>query len=428
MTSNVFFGKPQFKKFFWSLAIFSVLSFGLGYVAAAKRYSSFAENGKTESKILGEVKQVLDESFYSWNASTTLPTDKELEYGIVKGFVSAYNDPYTLFFPPVQSKAFQEEVTGSFGGVGMQVEKKGERIIVVTPLKDSPAMKAGVLAGDAVLFVDGIAVDGKSVEDVVAKIRGEIGTTVTIKLLRKEGEVYEVKIKRDQIKIPTIETEKRDGVFVVRLFNFSAESPELFEKAMDEFKEAGTQYLVLDLRSNPGGYLESAVKMASFFFPEGTVIVREGAKEASEDSSVNALRNFGGMLLNVSPSSRAESQVFRSLGFDYFNKNLRMVVLVDQGSASASEILAGALQDHGKAKVVGKTSFGKGSVQKLINLSDGSSLKVTVASWYTPKGNSISLNGIKPDIEADLDLERYKKDKKDDTQLLKAIEVVKSLK
>ncbi len=440
MNSDASRGKPQFKKFFWALTIFSVLSFGLGYVAAAKRFSSFAENGKTESRILGEVKQALDQSFYSWNASTSLPTDKELEYGIVKGFVSAYNDPYTLFFPPVQSKAFQEEVTGSFGGVGMQVEKKGERIIVTTPLKDSPAMKAGVLAGDTVLFVDGISVDGKAVEEVVTKIRGEIGTTVVIKLIRKEGEVYEVKIKRDQIKIPTIETEKRDGVFVVRLFNFSAESPELFEKAMDDFKEAGTQYLVLDLRSNPGGYLESAVKMASFFFPEGTVIVREGAKGGVEgDTSASyeksgksensgAIKNFGAFLTQKLSSSSAESQVFRSLGFDYFNKNLRMVVLVDQGSASASEILAGALQDHGKAKVVGKTSYGKGSVQKLINLSDGSSLKVTVASWYTPKGNSISQNGIKPDVEADLDLERYKKDKKDDTQLKKAIEVVKSLK
>jgi carboxyl-terminal processing protease len=405
MTRSTFLGKPHFKKYFWAVLVFSVLSFGCGYIAAAKKYSDFAENGKTESKLLGQVKSVLDDNFFSWNASTTLPTDKELEYGIVQGYVSAYKDPYTIYFPPVASKSFQDEVKGSFGGVGMQVEKKGEHIVVTLPVKDSPAMKAGVLAGNTILFVDGVSVEGKTVEEVVTKIRGEIGTPVVLKLLHSAGEIYEVKLIRDVIKIPTIETEKRDGVFIIRLFNFSAESPDLFKNALNEFLKSGTQYLVLDLRGNPGGYLESAVQMASYFFPEGTVIVKEGSK-----------------------NSDAESGVSRSYGYDYFNSSLRMVVLVDQGSASAAEILAGSLQDHKKATVVGKTSYGKGSVQKLVNFDDGSSLKVTIANWYTPKGTSISLHGIKPDVDVDLDLERYKKDKKDDTQLLKAIETVKNLK
>ncbi len=418
--------EPKFKKFFWAVLTFSVLSFGLGYVAAAKKYSSFAENGKTESAVLGRVKDALDSNFYSWNASTTLPTDKELEYGIIKGYVASYNDPYTVFFPPVESKSFQQEVAGSFGGLGMQVEKRGDQIFVTTPLKDSPAMKAGVIAGDLIISVEGELVDSKPVQDVIAKIRGEIGTMVKLKLMHKEGAVYEISVKREEIKIPTVETEKRDGVFIVRLFNFSAESPELFEKAMNEFRDAGTQYLVVDLRGNPGGYLESAVKIASFFFPEGTVIVKEGAK-APTDEEVSPKRTFARMLTGGTLTA-SDPNVYRSLGFDYFNKNLRMVVLVDQGSASAAEILAGALQDHGKATIVGKTSYGKGSVQKVVDFDDGSSLKVTIASWFTPKGTSISLHGIKPEVEVDLDLDKYKKDKKDDTQLLKAIEVVKSLK
>ena len=397
--------KPQFKKFFWAVLAFSLLSFGCGYVTGAKRYSDFAQNGKTESKTLGQVKQILDESFVSWNASTSLPTDKELELGMVKGYVDAYKDPYTTFFPPVQAKSFQQEVKGSFGGVGMQVEKKGEQIVVTTPLKDSPAMKGGVLAGDTLLAVDGISSDNKTVEEVVNKIRGEIGTEVKLQLMRKEGPVYEVKLVRSEIKIPTVETQKKDGVFIVRVFNFSEGAPDLFKSAMNEFREAGTQYMVLDLRGNPGGYLEAAVKMGSYFFPEGTVIVKEGSKT---DPSV-------------------ESSTSRSYGYDYLNSGLRMVVLVDQGSASAAEILAGALKDYHKATVVGKTTYGKGSVQKLVNFDDGSSLKVTVASWFTPNGTSISLHGIKPDVDVDLDLEKYKKDKTD-TQLNKAIEVVKGLK
>ncbi len=396
--------KPQFKKFFWAVLAFSLLSFGCGYVAGAKRHSDFAENGKTESKRLGEVKQILDESFFSWNASTSLPTDKELELGMVKGYVDAYKDPYTTFFPPVESKSFQQEVKGSFGGVGMQVEKKGTQIVVTTPLKDSPAMKGGVLAGDTLLSVDGISSDNKTVEEVVNKIRGEMGAEVKLQLMHKEGSVYEVKLIRSEIKIPTVETQKKDGVFIVRVFNFSEGSPDLFRTAMDEFREAGTQYMVLDLRGNPGGYLEAAVKMGSYFFPEGTIIVKEGSKS---DTSL-------------------ESSSSRSYGYDYFNNGLRMVVLVDQGSASAAEILAGALKDHNKARIVGKTTYGKGSVQKLVNFDDGSSLKVTVASWFTPKGTSISLHGIKPDVEVDFDLEKYKKDKID-TQLNKAIEVVKGM-
>jgi carboxyl-terminal processing protease len=272
---------------------------------------------------------------------------------------------------------------------------------VIAPLKDSPAMKAGILAGDLIVTVDGKDTSSMSSEEAVSLIRGEIGTEVKIGVLHKDAkEVTEVKIVRQEIKIPTIDTEKKDGVFIIRLYNFSSESSNLFENALKEFITSGLPYLVLDLRGNPGGYLEAAVNMASYFLPEGKMIVSE---------------KYGG---NTSDSGH------RSKGYNYFNSNLKMVILVDGGSASASEILAGALKDHGVAKVVGVKSFGKGSVQQLVELSDGSSIKVTIAKWYTPNGVSISEHGIVPDIEATLD-SKLMTDKKIDTQIKMAIDVVK---
>jgi len=373
-----------------------------GYLAGARSTSTFAADGKTESKLLAQIKTLIDDKFIAWKASSTPPTDKELEYGIVKGYVSAYKDPYTVFFPPREAKSFAETVQGSFGGVGMQVGEKEGRILIIAPLKDSPAMKAGIKAGDIIGSVDGKDVSNMSSDEVVSMIRGKIGTEVTLTVLHKDAkQVTDIKIIREEIKIPTLDSEKKDGVFVVHLYNFSAESPDLFKKAMEDFLKSGTQYLVLDLRGNPGGYLEAAVNMASFFLKDGQTIVTEkkGVGEAE--------------------------LVHRSKGYDLFNGNLRMAILLDGGSASASEILAGALKDHNIAKVVGEKSFGKGSVQELINLEDGSSLKVTVAKWYTPNGVSISENGIKPDVEVKLD-QKLMEEKKIDTQLQKAIDLLKN--
>lgn len=330
----------------------------------------------TKIKLLTEVQDIIDKKFISWKATNTPPTTKEQEYAIVKGFVSSYNDPYTMFFPPVEAKSFEQSVKGSFGGVGMEVGSRDGSITVIAPIKDSPAIKGGVKTGDIVIKIDDKDTSEMNVEEAVSLIRGDIGTEVKLTMYRKlENKTIEFKLKREEIKIPTIDTEIKKGVFIIHLYNFSSNSAPQFQDALKKYIESNLRYLVIDLRGNPGGYLESAVNIASFFLPEGAVVVSEkGNKELGET-------------------------VHRSKGFAKWEPNISISVIVDEGSASAAEILAGALKDHKIAKVYGQKSFGKGSVQELINLSDGSSVKVTVATWYTPNGTSITQSKIVPDVE-----------------------------
>ncbi len=390
-----------------SLALFAAILFAAGVlVGASVGATTYGADGKVDSPLLGQVKEILDDKFVFWKASSTLPTSQELEYGIIKGYVDTYEDPYTVFLPPAESKSFAENVQGSFGGVGMNVGMKDGNIVVISPLKDSPAMKAGIKAGDIITAVNGTSTLQMSSDEAVNLIRGPIGTVVNITVLHTGAKaVSEIRIVRDEIKIPTLDTEQKNGVFIVHLYNFSAESPELFRKSMNDFLASGLKHLVIDLRGNPGGYLEAAVNMASYFLKEGKVVVSEkqGKNEVTLDH--------------------------RSTGITGVPTSTKIVVMVDGGSASASEILAGALKDHGVAKIVGEKSFGKGSVQELINLSGGSSLKVTIAKWYTPNGINISEGGIKPDVESAATTTVKGTDGKPlDIQLLKAIEVVKATK
>ncbi len=327
-------------------------------------------------KILKEVKENMAEKFISWKATYTPPTSKDIEYSMVSGYVSSFKDPYTAYFPPVEAKTFEENVKGSFGGVGMEVGEREGYINVIAPLKDSPAQKAGIKAGDIIMSIDGEDVTGMSTEQAVSLIRGEVGTVVNIKIFRTSDKSQkDFEIKRDIIKIPTIDTEIKNGVFIIHLYNFSAESPELFRNALIKFTESKTDKMIIDLRGNPGGYLEAAVSIASFFLDEGKVVVSEKGN-----------KGYGNL-------------EHRAKAFKAFNEKLKLYVVVDGGSASASEILAGALQDHGVAKVYGQKSYGKGSVQEFINLEQGGALKVTVATWYTPNGRSITEDKIVPDTE-----------------------------
>lgn len=384
--------------------------FALGFLFGnAMGTSSYAANGKFDSALLDEVENTLNEKFVFWKASSTLPTDKELEYGMIAGYVGSYKDPYTVFFPPEEAKSFSENVKGSFGGVGMNVGMKDGSIVVISPLKDSPAMKAGIKAGDIITAVDGKNMLGLSSDAAVNLIRGLIDTKVTITVIHPSAKATtDITITRKEIKIPTLDTEKKNGVFIIHLYNFSAESPDLFHTAVNEFIASGLNRMIIDLRGNPGGYLEAAVNMSSYFLEEGKVVVSE--KQGKDETVLN----------------------HRSTGIAGIPSGTKVVVLVDGGSASASEIMAGALKDQGIAKIVGEKTFGKGSVQELVNFDDGSSLKVTIAKWYTPNGINISENGIKPDIEAlfSTSTKALGKDGKPliDTQLLKAIDVVRSMK
>lgn len=393
-----------------SVALFATLLFVTGIlVGAALSGTTYGADGKIDSSLLREVKGTLDDKFVFWKASSTLPTSKDLEYGIIKGYVETYKDPYTVFFPPKEAKSFAENVQGSFGGVGMNVGMKDGNITVIAPLKDSPAMKAGIKAGDIITAIDGASMLGKASDEAVNLIRGPIDTSVKIQVLHSGARTpTDITIVRKEIKIPTLDSEKKNDAFVIHLYNFSLDSPDLFQKAINEFITSGLHYLVIDLRGNPGGYLEAAVNIASYFLPEGKVVVSERQGQAET-------------VLN-----------HRSTGIAGVPASTKIVVLIDGGSASASEIVAGALKDQGVAKIVGEKSFGKGSVQQLVNFGDGSSLKVTIAKWYTPNGVNISESGIKPDIESLVATStpalKGKDGKVIDTQLMRAIEVAKGIK
>ncbi len=316
------------------------------------------------------------EEHYIKTGSSTDPTERERIHGAIKGLTESYGDPYTVFFPPAEAEAFNEEISGTFSGVGMELGIREEALTVVAPIKGTPADRAGVQSGDKVLAIDGKPAADMAVEEAVKLIRGEKGTTVTIVFGRPgRSAPIEATLTRDTINIPLLETEVSGDVFIIELYSFSANSPELFRSALREFVQSGKKKLILDLRGNPGGYLEAAVNMASYFLPVGEVIV-------TEDYQGNR-----------------QNEVHRSSGYNVFaGKGLQMVVLVNEGSASASEILAGALQQHDVATIVGERTFGKGSVQQLLDIGGGAELKITVAQWLTPNGSSISNGGLTPDI------------------------------
>ncbi|MBX4206452.1 S41 family peptidase [Candidatus Parcubacteria bacterium] len=314
-------------------------------------------------------------------ASTTAPkaTDQDKVYGAIGGLASSLGDPYTVFFPPVQSEIFASDIRGNFEGVGMEVLAQNGAVTVIAPLKGSPAEAAGIKAGDKIIRIDGDSAASISTEDAVKKIRGKEGTSVGLTIIRNGvKDPIEVSVRRAVIDLPVIKTEKlAGGVFKIDLYSFSENSPNLFRGALREFVESGDDKLILDLRGNPGGYLEAAIDMASWFLPSSKVVVRE---------------DFAGGMPQT---------VYRSRGYDIFNDNLKLVILIDKGSASASEILAGALKEQGKATLVGETTFGKGSVQELVDLTSDTSLKITVARWLTPNGLSISEKGIAPDFKVE---------------------------
>ena len=326
--------------------------------------------------------------------------NQKLVWGAIEGMAKGLGDPYTMFFPPQESKMFQENIRGDFGGVGMEIGIRKDVLIVISPLKNTPAYRAGIKAGDTIIKIDDKVTTDMTTDEAASFIRGEKGTKVKLTMLRKDiDEPLEFEITRDTIIVPILDTEtKPSGIFVIRLYNFSNGSADAFRDALREFVLSGNNKLILDLRNNPGGYLESAVDMASWFLPIGEVVARE---------------KFGS----------GEENVFRSKGYDIFKK-LSMVILVNEGSASASEILAGALEEHGIAKLVGVKTFGKGSVQELIQITPDTSLKLTIAKWLTPNGKSLSDNGLEPNTK--VEMTKKDMDANKDPQMEKAVEVISS--
>ena len=387
--------------------LFVLLSFVLGiYVGDRNRPEVDKVLGVTNKE--PEVSTSVDFSPF-WKAWNTMNdkslnvskiTDQDKVYGAISGLVGSLNDPYSVFFSPDETKDFESVISGNFDGIGMEVGMKDKIITVIAPLKGTPAEKAGIKSGDAVLKIDQKVTTNMSIDEAIKLIRGKKGTTVTLTILHQGAkQPQEIKIVRDTINIPTLDTETRkDGIFVVKLYSFDANSADLFRGAMKQFADSGDSKLLLDLRGNPGGYLDAAVDIASWFLPGDKTVVTE---------------DYG---------SKQSPDVYHSKGYNIFTEKLKFVILIDGGSASSSESLAGAMQDNGRAKLVGAQSFGKGSVQEVINITPDTIMKVTVARWLTPKGTSISEKGLTPDYGVEI----TQKDiaNKVDPQLDKAVQLL----
>ena len=396
------------------LAAFIVLAaFFMGIYIGSSRDKSDRKVQNTSFEPLWDAWNIVEERY----VNSDQLEEKNMVYGAISGLLKSLKDPYSVFFTPEELKDFQIEINGEFEGVGMEVGIRKNVLIVIAPLKSTPAEKAGILSGDKILRIDETSTADLTIEEAVKLIRGPRGTDVTI-LRNGDNNAKVISITRNLIKIPVLDIESRSSgektasksqktesekpeakdVFVIRLYNFSEGSTTNFRQALRQFLESGKSKLILDLRNNPGGFLEASVDIASWFLPQGETVVIEdyGGKESQKNH--------------------------RSKGYNIF-KNLPMVVLVNKGSASASEILAGALQDHGIAKIVGEKTFGKGSVQELIPLTSDTSIKITVAKWLTPKGQSISEGGLTPDFLVEEKVEDI--EKKIDKIMEKGLELLK---
>ncbi|MBI5731740.1 MAG: PDZ domain-containing protein [Candidatus Magasanikbacteria bacterium] len=298
--------------------------------------------------------------------------DSNLFYGSLEGMAAATGDPYTIFLRPQKAERFNQDLSGTFSGIGAELGMKKDLITIIAPLADSPAEKAGIKAGDKILAVDGKETYGWTLDEAVSKIRGLKGTPVKLLILSNGQKApREVTIIRDIIKVKSVVWEMKDNnIAYLKIANFSEDTAELFDEAVRKITLKNPQALVLDLRNNPGGYLDTAVRVASEWITKGAIVQEKFSDGRVETYLTNGKHRLDG---------------------------LKTWILVNQGSASASEIVAGALQDYGQAMVAGEKTFGKGSVQDYEQLPDGSGLKITVAEWLTPKGRQINKNGVMPD-------------------------------
>lgn len=301
----------------------------------------------------------------------TIDPTKALE-GARAGLVGAAGDPYTTYLTAAQAKELQDSLDGTISGIGTEIGIKNNKLTIIAPVAASPAERAGLKAGDVITAVDGADTSGLSLDEAVSKIRGPKGTQVKLTVISGNQAPRTITITREVITVPSVKSEiKTGGVGYIQISEFGSDTAAHFNEAATKLKRAGVSKIILDLRNNPGGYLDAAQSVSSHFLAHGKVVV----DERRGSTIIDTLTSDGGDLENV-----------------------RLIVLINKGSASASEILAGAIQDHHRGTIMGETSFGKGSVQAVENLSGAAELKVTIAHWYTPGGRNITKEGIKPDV------------------------------
>lgn len=370
---------------------------GSGIVSGIKSKSPSYLNKDVDFGLYWKIWEYVHNNYLDKNLS-----DTKLFYGSLAGMVAGLNDPYSVFMDPDTAQKFSDELQGEFDGIGAEIGVKDNQIVIIAPLPNTPAERAGLKPGDRILAIDQNDTTGMAVDYAVSLIRGVRGTKVKL-IMQPYGssEPKEVEITRDRIAIQLIKSELKDlpdgkgKVAYIRLVHFSADSDNLFKETWQKLAAAGPKGIIFDLRSNPGGFLDQAIAISSHWIDDGVIVKEKGASVEQKDYHSNGAGDL---------------------------KKIPTVILVNQGSASASEIVTGALQDYSLATIVGEQTFGKGSVQNLEDFSDGSAVKLTIAKWYTPKDRSIDKNGLKPDIEVKLTREDVENDR--DPQLEKALQIL----
>ena len=376
-----------------------ILIFGLGFFIGEKQMYYVPQPDTIDFSLFWDAYNKLQQKFID----PSKIDNQKIVYGAIEGMTKSLGDPYTDFFNPTQAHMFQQDLAGSFDGIGVEVGIKKDLLTVIAPLKGTPGEKAGLKAGDVIIKIDGKDATNMTTDQAVNLIRGPKGTNVTLSVLRSDLEkAQDIKITRDTIKVPSIDWSLKNGnVAYIQIYQFDETLPADFRTIALKILQSHAKSIILDLRNNPGGYLEVAQNLAGWFLQNGQTVTIE---------------DFG---------KSKPRQTYKTDG----NSNLAsypMVILINQGSASASEILAGSLRDNKNIKLIGEKSFGKGCVQEPTQLNGGSLLKITVANWLTPKGNSITDVGLTPDVKIDItDADILAKK---DPQLDKALEIVGNLK
>ena len=393
--------KKHKRLFVFAFTILALAGFLYGYRAQSADFSEADFNRISPFNVrslwlLRQVRYIIES--YQVDADTKPAKEDDLLHGAARGMVEAWKDPYTRFVSPSQLKDEEIELEGKYGGLGMYIGDRDGQILVISPMEDSPAERAGLKPKDQIVKVDNEVVIGWTSDRVVQKLRGEPDTKVTVWVRREgEDELLSFEITREIIKLQSVKYEMlSDDIGYLRLTQFKHSTADESRNAVRDMLRKGMRALILDLRNNGGGLLDASVKISSMFLRDGLIVQTKGRSE------------------------RANEKYYADK--NYYQTNLPMTVLINGGSASASEIVAGALNDRGRAKLIGEKSFGKGSVQTLFPLTDGSGVYVTIARYYTPSGKVIDHVGLSPEIEVKGEADR---DKSKDKQLQRAITEVK---